>query len=92
MHVMKSTALGAAGGAVIGGIGAISCMSLTVFANVVAKSLVNSLSGRSSEPYSSVSDVSVFKAVCVGIVLGGLVGLVTAVVANYFFPAKNDSN
>ncbi len=92
MHVMKSTALGAASGAVIGGTCAISWMSLSVFASVFAKSLVNSLSGRFPASCSSVSDVSVFNAVCIGIVLGGLVGLVTAVVTNYFSPPKNDSN
>jgi hypothetical protein len=92
MHVMKCTALGAASGAVIGGIGAVSCMSLTVFVNVVAKSLVNSLSGRPLASCGSVSNVSVFNAVCIGIVLGGLIGLVTAVVTNYFSPPKNDSN
>jgi hypothetical protein len=92
---MKTTVLGAAGGAVLGGMSAISCMSLAVFTKVFAKSVANSLAGR-SEPYTfnanTIPEGFVLKAVCIGIVLGGLAGLVTAVVANYFSSSKNDSN
>ncbi len=96
MHVVKCTALGAASGAVIGGISAISCMSLEVFTHVFAKSLANSIAGRPPGPYifneHIVPHGSVLKAVCIGIVLGGLVGLVSAVVMSFFFPSKKDSN
>jgi cell division protein FtsX len=96
MHVMKSAVVGAASGAVIGGMSALSCLSLQVFFNVLAKRVVNSLAGQPSAPYvfneNTVPEYSILKAVGIGVVLGGLVGLVSAVVTNYFFPPKKDSN
>ena len=93
---MKSTAVGAAAGAVIGGISVIPCLGLAVFTNVFAKSLSNSLAGRSNEPYTFNENIVPqglgLKAVCIGLVLGGLVGLVSAVVTNYIWPSKRDSN
>jgi hypothetical protein len=89
MNVMKSAAVGAAAGAVLGGLAVIPYLSMAVFIDVFAKSLFNSLAGRSDEPYifneNLVPEYIMLKSVCIGIVLGGVVGAVCAVARNCFF-------
>jgi hypothetical protein len=93
MNVMKSVGVGAAAGAALGGIAVIPYLSLIVIADVFTKSLFHSLMGRSDQPYTFnenlVSEHLVLKSVCIGIVLGSLAGLVSAVVTNCFFYAYN---
>jgi hypothetical protein len=97
MNVMKSAAVGAVAGAVLGGLVVMPYLSMAVFIDVFAKSLFNSLAGRPDEPYifneNLVPDYIMLKSVCIGIVLGGLAGAVCAVVRNCFFNSdKTGSN
>ncbi len=95
MNVMKSAAVGAAVGAMLGGLAVIPYLGMTVFIDVFTKSLFNSLAGRPDERYifneNLVPEYIMLKSVCVGIVLGGLAGAVCAVARN-FFSGKTDSN
>ena len=89
MNVMKSAGVGAAVGAVIGGLAVIPYLGVTVCIDVFAKSLFNSLAGRPNEPYifneNLVPGYIMLKSVCIGIVLGGIAGAVCAVAGNCFF-------
>lgn len=88
---MKSAGVGAAAGAVLGGLVVIPYLTLVVVVDAFTKTLFKSLIGRADDPYifdeNLVPQYLVLKTVFVGTVLGGITGVVCAAATNCFLYA-----
>ena len=93
MNVMKSAGVGAAGGAVLGGMAVIPYLALVVIVDAFTKTLFKTLIGRADDPYifdqNLVPQYLVLKSVFVGTVVGSLAGVAFAAATNCFFYAYN---